>query len=181
MSVETIQFPSASEKSKLSANPTTKIPQATDWIFQDFFNTMLEHHSFNNDKALAIPDVFPYEKLSAITQNHLFFDVFDKEDLMAPVLIESDISSEAPSSIMDTTLQQGPLTPDSSILTKRKSMSSFSSLKSFINVFHINKKYKEDVTLPTKYNTVPFPKKKSKSIKSTITRKFAKLLKVGFH
>lgn len=38
---EIIKFPSASNTSKLSACPATKVPRATDWIYQDFFNTML--------------------------------------------------------------------------------------------------------------------------------------------
>ena len=37
-----INFPSASKISKLSACPTTKIPQGTDWIYQDIFNTVID-------------------------------------------------------------------------------------------------------------------------------------------
>lgn len=40
MLAEPITFPSATNISKLSASPTTKIPEATDWILQDFYNTV---------------------------------------------------------------------------------------------------------------------------------------------
>ncbi|CEG82338.1 hypothetical protein RMATCC62417_16419 [Rhizopus microsporus] len=40
MFAEPITFPSATNISKLSASPTTKIPEATDWILQDFYNTV---------------------------------------------------------------------------------------------------------------------------------------------
>lgn len=67
---DSITFPSASNMSKLSACPTTKLPQATDWIFQDFFNTML-----NGDDLLIpsiqIAELFPQEKLTDATFNLL--------------------------------------------------------------------------------------------------------------
>ncbi|KAL9557700.1 hypothetical protein MBANPS3_001247 [Mucor bainieri] len=67
---DSITFPSASNMSKLSACPTTKLPQATDWIFQDFFNTML-----NGDDLLTpsiqIAELFPQEKLTEATFNLL--------------------------------------------------------------------------------------------------------------
>ncbi|KAI8387512.1 hypothetical protein BD560DRAFT_382742 [Blakeslea trispora] len=41
---ESILFPPASTTSKLSACPSTKIPQTADWILQDFFSNKLEEN-----------------------------------------------------------------------------------------------------------------------------------------
>lgn len=145
-----IQFPAASDTSKLSANPTTKIPQATDWIFQDFFTTMLEYN--NNHKSLAMPDIFTYDP---IERSHLLF---------VPVLIEED--SSVPSTIADndSSIHQESTIADnnssihqsSTVDNNRKSNMSFSSLKSLLSAF----------------NTVPFRKPKKKNNKNILTKLF---------
>lgn len=116
-----ITFPSASNQSKLSACPTTKIPQATDWIFQDFFHTMMMDG--NQDQhvspSIQISELFPQEKyfMSSCSDewpvecpdldNSKSDDDDELEEAMdrgvtsdfstwmnvAPVLIESNISS----------------------------------------------------------------------------------------
>lgn len=260
---DSITFPSASKMSKLSACPTTKLPQATDWIFQDFFNTML-----NGDDLLTpstqIAELFPQEKLTEATFNLLqstFSDdcyeewhsnnknicttmtddqlslpdlednskssssiissddddddeeeeeeeqIDDQDGMMmedhnngvifqsdlaevsnvAPVLIESTISSCTTMSSEDAmSFRQSIDTNNISlnqILTKRKSTSSFSSLKSFMSVFHTNKKPKLDHYYPSTPCTsstamvLGGQQKKSSSMTSSFSRKFLKYFK----
>ncbi|GAA5816827.1 hypothetical protein MFLAVUS_010361 [Mucor flavus] len=57
---ESIYFPSASKQSKLSACPTTKLPQSRDWIYQDIFNTLL--HTSDYQKLSPHVDLFPSNK-----------------------------------------------------------------------------------------------------------------------
>jgi hypothetical protein len=62
---ESIKFPSASNTSKLSACPTTKVPQASDWIYQDFFNSMLNNSSHEYRQPIhQIPNLILNEKFS---------------------------------------------------------------------------------------------------------------------
>ncbi|KAG2206170.1 hypothetical protein INT46_007165 [Mucor plumbeus] len=254
---DSIKFPSASNMSKLSACPTTKLPQATDWIFQDFFDTML-----NGDDLLTpstqIAELFPQEKLTEATFNLLqstFSDdcyeewhnnnkntcttmtddqlslpdlednsknssnisssdeeeeeeQVDDQDItrmkdhnnsvtfqsdltelsnVAPVLIESTISSCTTMSSEDAmSFRQSIDTNNISLnqtLAKRKSTSSFSSLKSFMSVFHTNKKSK----LTHYYSSTPCTsstvmvlgghQQKSSSMTSSFSRKFLKYFK----
>jgi hypothetical protein len=71
---EVIKFPSASSKSKLSACPTTKVPQAIDWIYQDFFNTMLadndEHGYVYLPPSVQISELYPTEKYMQTSNGH---------------------------------------------------------------------------------------------------------------
>lgn len=173
-------FPPVSKESKLSASPTIKIPQSTDWIFQDFFDTMIHGDPVNElSPSIQISELFPresmlespYEKHSFLLANlHEAYTEFSLpseddqqydndmslEDLSSPpVLIESNISSVNDSSIASI--------PDAIItevsfhtLTKRKSNASFSSLKSSImNVLHLNKKTKvqHDSSFGKKHST----------------------------
>lgn len=57
---DSIYFPSASNQSKLSACPTTKVPQSRDWIYQDIFNTML--HTSDYQKLSPNVELFPSGK-----------------------------------------------------------------------------------------------------------------------
>jgi hypothetical protein len=168
--MSTIEFPSASQVSKLSSNPTSKVPQSTDWVFQDFFNSMLDYHH-----GIAMPpDVFPNEL--ATHNNNLFFDIYthkeeDEADAMAPILIESDISSDSASSI-DTEQDEPVVTNNNNngTLTTRKSSSSFRSLRSLFQMSTTNKK--QEIILP--YHTLP----KKTSIRKTLTRKLSKLFRL---
>lgn len=181
---ELIHFPSASNQSKLSACPTTKVPQGTDWIYQDFFNQMLNNdnsiqqifpsinaettfseglhavasksslewdsyidYSFcpttiTDDDQRSLPDLDNSDEEDPIGTSSEFSEILD----VAPVLIESTIS------LCTTSTEDAMLFPDNNdtiiiqALKKRKSTSSFRSLKSFISVFSSNKKTKLDAS-----------------------------------
>ncbi|KAG2212277.1 hypothetical protein INT47_001636 [Mucor saturninus] len=174
---DSIHFPPASKHSKLSACPTTKVPQGTDWIYQDCFNQMLHDNSIQHvyptgttfseglnavarkssfewdghidysfcathDEESSLPDLDNSDEEDPIGTSSEFSEMFD----VAPVLIESSCttSTEYPLSFRensDTIITQA--------LKKRKSTSSFRSLKSFISVFSTSKKLKLDAS-PTR-------------------------------
>lgn len=205
---ESIYFPSASNQSKLSACPTTKVPQSRDWIYQDIFNTML--HTSDYQKLSPTVKLFPSNKdrmsyqvsqtfseaLDIVANepchpsgwvNHLDYQLcptsmlettsaYDRTSLpdldstmsgdddeeeeddeaslagatfdmsqidVAPVLIESCISS-CTTSTEDVMSFRCHTTGTMAVSTlkKRKSTSSFRSLKSFISAFGSNKKQK---------------------------------------
>ncbi|KAI8641703.1 hypothetical protein BD408DRAFT_417778 [Parasitella parasitica] len=227
-------FPSASNMSKLAACPTTKLPEATDWIFQEFFNAMLN----SNDLLITpnqIAELLPQEKLADATTLDLLdqcseswhdsnlrmtddqLSLPDLEDIssrssnsdeeednddgmvtiedhyhgvtflpgltkfskVAPVLIESTISSCATMSSEDANSfrQQPTYVRNISInqtLTKRNSTSSFSSFKSFMNVFHLPKKSKLDHDYPFTpvLNMVPGGQQKKPSFSKRLLQYF---------
>ncbi|KAI8084364.1 uncharacterized protein B0P05DRAFT_36297 [Gilbertella persicaria] len=230
MMTETILFPSASPASKLSACPSTKIPQATDWIFQDFFSTMLDgtaspsvkiselfpHEPLLHGKQVPfqayqktfsddlIASWFEYSNVVSVEDDEEYYEdtpdldntkSSDEEDEgdeefvqyvnMAPVLIESGISScvtsteqhpavakittsreQSPSKTVEQNTNASHL---NQMLKKRKSTSSFSSLKSFMNVFHNNKKSKMNHAL----TSTPT----GQLVTNTMTKKFLKYFK----
>lgn len=171
---DSIHFPPASNHSKLSACPTTKLPQGTDWIYQDFFSQMLHEDSIQhfystrfseglnavvrkssfewdshidytfcptNDEESSLPDLDNSDEEDPIGTSSDFSEMFD----VAPVLIESSCttSTEYPLSFRENT-------DTKQALKKRKSTSSFRSLKSFISVFSTSKKLKLDDASPTR-------------------------------
>lgn len=237
----TIQFPSASSQSKLSACPTTKLPEATDWIYQDFFNTMLNTSEYKNllpsirlsqlyshDLSYNDKNTFPetsfseallrltaepchrnsswdnrldyclcptsrisYDQMSLPdldnTKNSSSSDEEDEDeedddnsmigtpsDLtsymnVAPVLIESNISSCTTSSEHETSFRYTTVETISPTLNKRKSTSSFQSLKSFMSAFSgSNKKTK------LYHNSSSTSLVKKNSMTGTLTKKFLK-------
>jgi hypothetical protein len=173
MSTHTVIFPSASTQSKLSACPTTKIPQAADWIFQDFFDAMMDS---NQVPSIQVSELFPQEKYfpgvysdecpdldSSMSEEE---EEEEEEDYstwinVAPVLIESNISSY--------TTESTKVKPYCQSLKKKRSTSSFSSLKSFMSVFNNSKKTK------LYHPTIASPQKLSMT--ATISRKVLKYFK----
>lgn len=162
---DTILFPSASNHSKLSACPATKVPQGTDWIYQDFFNQMLHdnsaiQHIYPSDMETRFSEGFnvvakkcslewdsytdevslPDLDNSDLGTSSEFSEMFD----VAPVLIEYTISSCTTSTEETTSFRDNSDTIIA--LKKRKSTSSFRSLKSFISVFSTSKKLKLDAS-----------------------------------
>ncbi|CAO3652633.1 unnamed protein product [Mucor hiemalis] len=228
-----IQFPSASNQSKLSACPTTKLPEATDWIYQDFFNTMLNTNEYKNHlPSIRLSKLYPQdvsyyknvipettfsEALLQMTAepchgnsswdncldyrlcptSRISYDQMSLPDLdntksssdeededdddnsmigtpsdltsymnIAPVLIESNISSCTTSSETDTSFRYTTETINPT-LNKRKSTSSFQSLKSFMSAFSSSKKTKL-------YHNNSTALVKKNSMTGTLTKKFLK-------
>lgn len=71
-----IQFPSASNQSKLSACPTTKLPKATDWIYQDFCNQMLHDNKSMQHIISNIDDktIFSEGLRTVVSKSNLEWD-----------------------------------------------------------------------------------------------------------
>ncbi|CEP19036.1 hypothetical protein [Parasitella parasitica] len=108
MTDSSIIFPSASIMSKLAACPTTKLPETTDWIFQDFFNTMLSGEDLLTTSS-QMAELLPQEKLTDAT-------LLD--------LLESAISDESSESWHDSKIHT---TDDQLSLPDLEDMSSRSS------------------------------------------------------
>jgi hypothetical protein len=194
MSDTLITFPSASNQSKLSACPTTKIPQAADWIFQDFFYNMMDS---NQDHYLSpsvqILELFPQEKhfITSSTFSDECPDLVDnsksddeeEEDEgvtldwlnMAPVLIESNISSCTTESTEEVVSFRNMDYTTSASLKKRRSTSSFSSLKSFMSVFN-NSSKKTKLYHPSLQETTALAPQRL-SMTATISKKIFKYFK----
>ncbi|KAI8979570.1 hypothetical protein BDF20DRAFT_517135 [Mycotypha africana] len=75
-----IDFPPASTTSKLSACPTEKIPQTTDWIYQDFLSTVLTGDHATATLLPPFTRLFPHEqsnlpyyKEQVLEQQHSLF------------------------------------------------------------------------------------------------------------
>lgn len=65
----TITFPSASNTSKLSASPAAKVPEGTDWIYQDYFYSMLNNSANEYQKKQISTDFYPTTTFNeALTQ-----------------------------------------------------------------------------------------------------------------
>lgn len=177
-----IHFPSASSQSKLSAPLSTKVPQSTNWIDQDVYNSL--HH----DPDYLIPTTATFQMTSSLfeackivthdsrysgwdTQLDYTCPTSDTsssisssrsssvhnlpgllahtallEDSSAPVLIESTFSSSTTTSSSQSVQSfrcshtTEMMAVGGSTLKKRKSTSSFRSLKSFIHAISPSKK-----------------------------------------
>ncbi|KAI9361309.1 hypothetical protein BD770DRAFT_383161 [Pilaira anomala] len=194
-----IHFPSASSQSKLSAPLSTKVPQSTNWIYQDVY------HSLHHDPDYLIPTTDLCQSTSTFQMTSSLFEAckivthdsrysgWDTQldytcptsetisnksssvhnrtsflpDLLAhtnledsssaPVLIESTFSSSSSSSSTTTSSSQSVqsfrcshttemMSVGNSTLKKRKSTSSFRSLKYFIHAISPSKKPKLNPT-----------------------------------
>ncbi|OBZ81503.1 hypothetical protein A0J61_10448 [Choanephora cucurbitarum] len=150
---EFILFPS-STPSKLSACPSTKIPQTTDWILQDFYDTQLQgHHQFSDD---LIASWFEYSNVVALEDDPLpdldsarssdygddaeeeltrYIEMFPTPTSLKPDRFHS--ADEMPPNQLDDRGRSDRY------LTKRKSTSSFSSFRSVMHLFQ-GKKLKSE-------------------------------------
>ncbi|CAO3594589.1 unnamed protein product [Absidia cylindrospora] len=97
-----IEFPCDSNEPKLSASPCTKLPESVDWSFHDYYSTVLEKafapiHSMTDIRHLEpVKDMVAPLNYLKDWKNPSVFEVHDKQDDQAVVLVLSNTIQSAP-------------------------------------------------------------------------------------
>jgi hypothetical protein len=140
-----IYFPADSEDSKLSASPTSKVPEGTDWSIHDFYNTVCLGHESAPNYYLSHNTLSDALYVISQEQQQKYTQSQDDENESVPDLLADNRKSTSDESDIDQ--HDGAVTPPpiliESLCTTTSQASSFRTIepkirslkKSFMNSF----------------------------------------------